>query len=886
MIQSTRIRPPKWPVSFLRFFVKEEYLEEIEGDMEEVFQDDLDRYSVKKANRRYAWGVLTLFRPSIVKKLDGSYHLNNYDMFTNYFKIAWRNLFKDQMYSIIKIGGFAIGVAACLLIALFVKDELNYDKHYANGDRIYRVINVENNPSDPGKWTAFPAQIAQVLKDDFPEIEQAGRLIPYDWYNAGANQFRREDQVQNNYEEGFAYADQSLLEILEIPMVYGDPQQALADPKTIVISKSKADKYFPDEDPVGRTVILNENESNPYTIGGVMENFPSNSHLQFDFFITLKEVEFWPGEQTNWCCSNYNPYVLLRPGADPRELEKKLLSIRDDYVVRHLQDTGNQYADDAQKYRSYQLQPIGDIHLRSHGIGDIFPHSDIRIVRLFGAIAGFILLLACINFINLATAKSANRAKEVGVRKVSGSFRSHLIQQFLSESVFFSAISVALGTVLARLFLPYFNLLSGKSLHIPFTEWQLIPLLILLTLFIGVLAGIYPSFYLSAFKPVEVLKGNLSRGSKNSSLRSVMVVFQFTTSIVLIVGAFIVYRQMAYILNKKLGYNKEQVVMIQGAGTLGEKATPFKTELLRLPEVENATFSNYLPVSGTKRDQNSFWKEGRSKIDKSVGAQTWWTDEDYIETMKMNLIKGRGFSREMASDSAAIIINQAMAQKLGLEKPIGARIMNWRTWTVIGVVADFHFESMKEGIGPLAFILGSGGSIISARIQADNISKALTSIESVWDEFMPNQPIRYTFLDETYARMYEDVQRTGNIFASCALLAIIIACLGLFGLSTFMAEQRSKEISIRKVLGASISNVFRLLTFNFLKFVFISLLIGTPIAWYLMRKWLEDFTYSINVAWWFFAASGLIVLGIALLTVSRQALKLSLANPVDFLKNE
>ena len=807
-------------------------------------------------------------------------------MFKNYSKIAWRNLFKYKMYSFIKIGGFAIGIAACLLISLFVKEELSYDKYYENGNRIYRVINVYNNNVDFWRWTAFPAQIAQVLQDNFPEIEKAGRLIPYDWYNAGNNQFRAAEQTQNNYEEGFAYADQELLEILQIPLVYGNPEHALEKPNSMVLSKRMADKYFPDKDPVGQTVILNEDESNPYVVGGVMENFPSNSHLQFDFFITLTEVEFWPGEQTNWCCSNYNPYILVREGTDPHELEEKLLFIRDNYIVRHLRETENQDAVDEQKYRSFYLQAIGDIRLKSKDIGDIIPHGDIQIVWLFAAIACFILLLACINFINLSTAKSANRAREVGLRKVVGSFRRNLIRQFLTESIFFSGISVAFGTLLAATFSPYFNLLSGKSLTLPWMEWWFIPLLILLIIVIGFLAGIYPSLYLSAFKPINTLKGGPSKGSKSSRLRNAMVVFQFTTSITLIVGAFIVYRQMEYILNKELGYDREQVVMIQGTNTLRDKLAPFKNELLLLSEVKNVAASNYLPVSGTKRDQNQFWKDGRSKLDRGVGAQAWRVDPDYINTLGMNLLEGRGFSAEMASDSSAVIINQTMAKKLGLENPVGKRIMNRRTWTVIGVVEDFHFESLKGGIGPLCFFRGTHGSILSVKVQTENMAEVLKSITTVWDKFMPHQPIRYTFLDETYARMYEDVQRTSRIFTSFAVLAVIVACLGLFALSAFMTEQRRKEISIRKVLGASLGNLFQLLTLNFVKLVLISLVIAVPIAWKMMQKWLEDFDNRTEINWDVFLLAGIMAISIAILTISYQSIRAALTDPVDNLRSE
>ena len=682
----------------------------------------------------------------------------------------------------------------------------------------------------------LPAPFAQILKDEYPEIEKAGRLIPYNWFNAGNNLFRREDQVEDTYEEGFVYADQDLLEILEIPMVYGNQQHALDKPNTIVISKRKADKYFPNENPVGRTIIFNEDKKRPYTIGGVMENFPVTSHLhEYDFLITLTGEEFWPGEQTSWCCWNYNPYVKLRPGTNPEELEKKLLAIRDTHYVGYLEEIGDQNMADVKKKHFFRLQPVRDIHLKSDGIGDIIQHGDIRYVWLFGGIACFILALACINFINLSTAKSANRAKEVGLKKVVGSLRRYLVRQFLTESILVSFVSFVLAVLLVILAIPYFSTLAGTTLTIPWTAWWCVPTLIVSAIIIGVIAGIYPSFYLSAFKPIDVLKGMVSRGSKSSRTRSILVVFQFTTSIILIIGTFIINRQMNYVLTTKVGFDKEQVIMLQGAGTLGNQQITFKDEILKLPNVENATISNYLPVMGTKRDQNGFWRDGKSKEEKAVGAQKWYVDEDYIKTMGMKLVEGRNFIPEMASDSQSIIINQAMAKEFGFKKPLGERIMNWESYTVIGVVEDFNFESMKGEIGPLSLVYGRGGNIVSIKVRSENMAEMIQSVTMLWNKFMPHQPIRYTFLDESYARMYEDVQRMGYLFASFATLAIVVACLGLFALSAFMVEQRNKEISIRLVLGASVNNIFGLLTRNFVKLVMISFVIAVPFAWYMMQ---------------------------------------------------
>ena len=884
--------PPHLADRLLKLFCKDSVIETLQGDLHELYQSRLEQNGKFKADLLYYFDVADSCRPFAFTRKSKSKNSNTIAMFNNYLKVAWRNLFKHGMYSAIKIGGFAIGITAFLLIALFVRDEVSYDAYYEHQDRIFRVLNVSEDPNEPGRWPAFPPQAAQVIRDQFPEVELVGRLLPYNgWWDAGDNQFRREDQKQNTYEEGFAYLDNEVLEILEIPMVYGQRKQALAQPYSLVISKTKAEKYFPNQDPVGKTVILNDDEETPYLIGGVMEDFPSNSHLQFDFFITLTAREFWPGEQTDWCCWNYNPYVRLKPGADPAELEEKLVVLMDDYILPSRRERGRADADEMAEYHSFGLQPVSDIHLKSADVYDPVTRGDIRIVWLFVAIAGFVLALACINFINLSTAKSANRAKEVGMRKVVGSGRGNLIQQFLTESLMFSTISVALGLLLTWLLLPMFNQLAEKSLTLPWEVWWLAPLIIGFILVIGLLAGLYPSFYLSAFRPIEVLKGSLSRGSKSSKLRSGMVIFQFTTSIVLIVGALVVQRQMDFILNKKLGFDKDQVVMIQGINTLGERIPVFKEEILKLANVQNAAVSDFLPITGTSRNGNSFWIEGRDKIDKGVSGQRWDVDKDYIATMGMKLIEGRDFT-DNTSDNNAIIINQSMVKELGLKEPLGTRMFNGDSWIVIGVIEDFHFESMKKDIEPLTLVRNSGsfdaafGSVMSVKINDDDILATMEVITSKWDDLMPDQHIRYDFLDESFARMYEDVERTGNVFTAFSILAIIVACLGLFGLSAFMVEQRSKEISIRKVLGASLQEIFKLLTLNFAKMVMVSLVVAVPLGYYLMQQWLADYKYSIPIGWDVFVIAGFTVLVIAMVTVSYESVKAAVVNPTKGLRSE
>jgi len=812
-------------------------------------------------------------------------------MLKNYFKIAMRQLSKQKMYAAIKIGGFALSIAACLLIALYIRHELSYDSYYPNAGRIYRMIGEMTDEGVTEKGTSWPAPFGKAIKDEFPQMELVARIMPNSLFNgAGSNQLRRADKAENTFEEGFTYADPELLQMFSIPMVYGDRDHALSEPNTIVISKRKADKYFPGEDPVGKVLILNDDLKKPYRIGGVMENFPDNSHLHFDFLLTLKGVEFWPGEQTEWLSSNYDTYVMPRPGTDMERFNAKLVDVAVyKYYVPALKRAGNKIVEKVGKSLQLRMisQPVEDIHLRSGGIDG--GKNGIIFVWLFGAIALFILVIACINFINLATARSANRAKEVGLKKAIGSYRSDLVKQFLTESLLYSFLSFGIAIVLAWLLLPYFNTLSGKSLSIPWTAWWLGPLFIISAFIIGIVAGLYPAFYLSAFQPIAVLKGKVSRGTKNSNLRSTLVVFQFTASIILIIGTFVIYRQMQFIMNRELGFEKDQVLIIQGANTLDNQVGVLKQELLQLPQVQHVAISDYLPVSGTKRNGNPFWKEGKTTEENSVDGQFWRIDLDYIETMGMQIVAGRNFSKDMRTDSQAAIINQTMAAKLfpGEKNVIGKRLTNGGApREILGVVKDFNFESMRSRIVPLCMVLGNSPTIVSVKLKTTDMRKTIAAITGVWKNISPHQPFRYTFLNERFASMYDDVLRTGRIFTGFAVLAIIVACLGLFALSAYMAEQRSKEISIRKVLGASVSQVTALISKDFVKLVVIALLLACPIAWWGMNKWLQDFAYQTTISWWIFAIAGVLVVIIALATISFQSIRAAVANPVDSLKNE
>ncbi|MGK6350409.1 ABC transporter permease [Parapedobacter sp. DT-150] len=814
-------------------------------------------------------------------------------MIKNYLKIAWRNLVKHRLYSTIKIGGFAFSIAACILISLYILHETSYDQFYPDADRLYRVVGQFNNEGNTVKGVAFEAPLAETMKADFSEIELAGRLLPNPLFGAGSNQVSTDDHPESTHEGGVVYMDQELLELLQLTMVHGDRRNALSEPNTVVLTASKARNYFAKGNPVGKIIYLNNDKSKPYTIKGVIADIPTNSHLHgYDFFLTLTEAPFYDGEQTNWLSSNYVTYFKIKPGTDIGLLASKITkNVLENYKIPTYIANGRQVPEFL-KTAQLHLQPLSAIHLHSHDFreyNDAGPKGDIRFVWLFGAVAGFILLIACVNFINLATAKSASRAKEIGLRKVVGSYRSALIGQFLSESMLYSLLSVALGVLLAWGFLPLFNQLAGKQLVFPWSNPWLFPIIGGSAVGIGLLAGLYPALYLSSFRPAQVLKGQVSRGAKNPLLRNGLVVFQFTTSIILIIGTLIINSQMHFILNREIGFDKDQVMVIQGTHTLGKQVATLKEELRNIPGVQQVTVGDYLPVhvDGVKRNGNPFWKAGRVDEDLSVSGQLWRVDADYIPTLGIRLHEGRNFNKELATDSAAVIINQRLAKSLNLGNPIGARITNGGAdMLVIGVVEDFNFETMKDEVGGLCMALGNSPSMMAVKISGENLPTTLAAITAQWKEFAPDQAIRFTFLDESFANMYRSVQRTGTIFTCFAILAIVIACLGLFGLAAFTTEQRTKEIGIRKVLGASVGGIVQLLSRDFVKLVLFALVIASPIAWWAMNQWLQDFAYRIEIQWWVFVIAGLAAVLIALLTVSWQAIRAAVANPVDSLRDE
>jgi putative ABC transport system permease protein len=787
----------------------------------------------------------------------------------------------------INILGLSIGMATCLLISLYVLDELSYDRFHEKADRIYRLGADIKFGGSENSYAVSPAPAGAAIMQDYPFIENYARLRETSALVKKGN--------QNIAEYETAFADASIFDVLTLPMLYGNPKTALAEPNTVVITESIAKKYFNSSQVVGKTLTIENNQL--YKVTGVIKDIPQNSHLKRKIFLSM--LNHSQSKETTWLSNNFNTYLVLKEGTKPEQLKSKLKEI----LIKHVQPELSAVLkvntiEDFEKsgsYLRYNIMPLTQIHLYSNKVAELSPNSSIQYVYIFSAIAVFILFIACINFMNLSTARSAGRAKEVGIRKVLGSFRSSLVGQFLSESVLLSLLAFVLSMGIAYLILPYFNELAVKEMNFSVAEKPLLfPILFLFAMGVGLLAGSYPAFFLSAFKPIDVLKGKWSAGMKSGNLRSALVIFQFFASVFLIICTLVIYRQLNYIQNKQLGFDREQVLIINDTQALGSKMQSFKTEIVKeMPEVKSGTVSSYLPVPSWRND-TSFFPEGEIRQDNAILMQEWGVDTDYIKTLGMQIVMGRDFDKNLATDSSAIILNESAIKILGLNDPIGKKISTitdiqtgaTTSYTIIGIVKNFNYESLRENVGALSLILSKYQANISLRLKTDNIQQTLSKIESKWKTMAIGQPFNYQFMDEAFDNIYRGEQRIGKIFISFAVLAIFIACLGLFGLAAFSSEQRTKEIGIRKVLGASVGQIISLLSKDFLRLVLIAFVIATPLAWYCMNKWLQDFAYRIEISWWIFALSGMLALSIALFTISFQAIKAALANPVKSLRTE
>ncbi len=801
-------------------------------------------------------------------------------MLKNYFKIAARNLLKHKAYSFINIAGLAMGMTCCILILLYVQHELSYDRFHQNAKQIYRIAWFSGNPQ-----TRTPHPMAQAMANDFPEVESAVSISPI-W---GPGLTRPAISVKYGDkrfdEKGFYSADTTFFAVFSFPLIKGDPETALRSPFSIVITEEMAEKYFGEEEPLGKVLTINNNID--LKVSAVLQNLPANAHFHFDFllsYVLLKMRE--TGSYYEWEDFGHYNYIVLVPDGEAKVVETK--------IPNWFLTYNDWPAEDAAELKSgqvgFHLQPITDIHLHSHLKWELEPNSDIAYIYLFSATAVFILLIACINFMNLSTARSATRAREVGMRKVLGAFRLQLIGQFLGESLLLSAFALLLSLAAIELLLPFFNTLSGRELAISYRENPRLLIGVLgIALLVGVVSGSYPAFFLSAFQPAKVFKNTTTLGAKSAHFRQVLVVAQFAISIALIAGTGIVAAQLDFLRNKKLGFDKEQVVVIPiKDGSLRNKYEAIKAELLQIPGAQHATAVSNVP--GGRFNQNPI--QWQFEEDQQSVSQVR-VDHDFFATLGVEMAEGRSFNRNLSTDiDSAFILNETAARLFDWDTAVGKTITwfdddNTRKGAIIGVARDFHFQSLHQQIEPLLFhVLPSGFNYMLVKVGANDIPATLAGLEKKWAGFDPNRSFEYSFLDDDFDALYRTEERMQAIFGNFTLLAVFIACLGLFGLASFTIQQRTKEIGVRKVLGASVSQIVMILSKEFTRLVLIAFIVACPLAYLVMNGWLQNFAYRTEISLNIFLLAGALGLIIAWLTVSYQALKAALANPVEALRYE
>jgi putative ABC transport system permease protein len=807
-------------------------------------------------------------------------------MLQNYFKIAWRNLIKNKVFSLINILGLSVGLTCCILITAFVIDELSYDRYPAQANQIYRLgLHLTVNDA----ITDFPnvdVAVGQGIKNAFPEVEASTRLLRW-------NQVFIRYKEKQIKEKSIAIVDSNFLTVFSLPFLEGDPKTALKEPYSVVVTKKFATRFFGQDPALGKLLTFGNGDVRKIT--GVIREIPKNSHFHFNLFFSTADVKY--AQNQTWSNVGCYTYLVLKNGTDPQKLEAKFPQLVAAHVVPEIQHDMGVSRTEAQKsvdtFRFF-LQPLTDIHLHSATKDELEPNGNINYIYIFSILAVFILLLAIVNFTNLSTAGAAKRSKEIGIRKVMGSIKTQLMGQFLLESVIITFLALLLSVGLVTVLLPSFNDLAGKQIDVStvfnpksFAGFMAFGVLV------GVLAGIYPAFFLAFSNITAVLKGgSVLQNAGRGGLQSGLVVFQFAISGALIIATLVSYQQLTFMQTKTQGFDKEQVLVIHDTYMLGTNETAFKDQLRQDSRVVQASLSRSIPLSNENQEGTQiFGKDPAKKANTNeIQATVFRIDDAYLPTLGIQLQTGRNFSKAFSTDSAAVIINEATVRDLGWGRsnPIGKTIVRSgrREFTVIGVVKDFHYASARQKIAPLMMILSGNSGAIQVKVKADDASGVVESFKQRWAALSPPAPFTYTFLDDRFAALYEAEQKTGRLFTVFAGISIIIACLGLFGLATFTAEQRTKEIGVRKVMGATSSSIVVLLSKDFLKLVFISVLIAFPIAGWTMNHWLQDFAYRIEIAWWIYVLAAFLAVGIALLTVSFQSIRASLMNPVKSLKSE
>ncbi|MEM6360159.1 MAG: ABC transporter permease [Bacteroidota bacterium] len=810
-------------------------------------------------------------------------------MLSSYLKIGLRSLLKNKVYTFINALGLAIGMASCLLIVIHVEDELSYDNFHERGDKIFKVNLERIYPDHVTNYAIIPHSFAAVMVQDFPEVKGATRI-----FGGGNNpvmvRYIDDSNEEKAFEQtSFIAADSNFFDFFSFKILKGAGDKILSGNQDMVITERMAVKYFGNADPINKTL---KTDFGDFTVRAVCENVPDNSHLQFDFVAALNSIQFIQNE--NFVSFSTQTYIELNSEADSDNLFAKFPKMVETYAAPQIEQSLNtSYAEyiAAGNGYNYNLIPLRDIHLYPIKYqGSFKSGGDINDVYIFISIAVLILIIACINFTNLATARSTERAKEVGIRKTLGSPRQRLMGQFLTESTILSVLAGIIAVGVVYLTLPYFNSITDKSLELQLNSFAL-PLMVVFALLVGVLAGVYPAFFLSAFTPVEVLKGNMQTKKSSGSLRNALVVFQFAISIVLIASTLIVQDQITFIQSKDMGYQKDKMMVIERAGVLNEQLETFMQEARNIPDVRAVGASGMIPVSQYFGQQ--FLPPGGGEV---VTVNSMNVDDNYLDAMNIQLVAGRSFSEDF-NDSLSVVINQKTAELLNVDNPIGLKLSqavqgdptSFREYEVVGVVKDFHYMSLREEISPFVLLSTEGvnqfANFISIRVDGD-LSGVINDTGSLWKTMAPQEPFKFTFLDQELNQQYKAESNSGNVFSMFAFLAIIIACVGLFGLAAYMAGLRTKEIGVRKVMGASVFSVVGLLSYDFTKLILISTVLAIPISWYFMDQWLTSFAYRTEMSIWTFVLAGTAALGIALITVSYQSIKAAIVNPVRSLKDE
>ncbi|GAB3774210.1 ABC transporter permease [Spirosoma horti] len=865
------VQPPRWATQLLRGWGDPNTQEEVQGDLLELYTCWVSTEGKRRADWRYSLSALKLLRPLAKPTHTPQYTTTFFlspAMIRNYAKIAWRNLVNHKLYTGINVFGLALGMACALLIGLWVHEELNYDRFLPDVDRVYFVRVQAEYKGKIGTNYATPGPLQEAIASEIPQVAAATKT------NWGSETLIKAGEKATK--EFGRYATADFFRVFDLPAIDGDPKMALAQPDQIVITRKLAEKFFPEGQARGK--VLQLDNATFYKVGAVIENIPTNATIQFEWMVNWKAQEKeW---MNNWGNNSFLTYLRLKPNATATQAEAAMK----DMYVRH----AKQPADfNAVQYPI--LHPMADVHLYSEYKDGKIVGGGIEYVRTFSLVALFILLIACINFMNLATARSSTRAREVGVRKVVGAMRPALIGQFLSESLLTSLLAAVLAVGLVWQALPTFNQLFDKQIALSLSTPVLWLGLIGLVVFTGFLSGSYPALFLSGLQAVRILKGNLQFGSGPAAFRRVLVVVQFALSVFLIVGMLAVSRQMNYLQEKHLGLDRENVVYIPIEGEMAnpEKVEVFRQEVMRLPSVAAATATSDLPIDVTWTTAGNLTWTGKDP-NQETNVSAMLVGGEFTRTMNIKLLSGRDFRPGSLADSSNYLVNEATAKLMGIDNPVGKEInFSMGKGRIIGLMKDFHLNSLHQAINPLVVCFGAKyAHYILAKTRAGQTNQAIADLEELTKRFNPNYPFTYHFLDEAYEKLYRSEQQVSSLVNYFGMLAILISCLGLFGLVAFTAEQRTKEIGIRKVLGASVQNIVGLLSADLLRLVLIALVLATPVAWWAIDKWLKTFEYRQELTWWIVALAGLLAVGIALLTVSFQSIKAALMNPVKSLRSE